>query len=166
MEITSFATFLPYWQRIHQRTTRLAAVIPADSIEWTYAKDKFTLGDLLRHLATIERWMFVEAACGRPSRYRGEGAELAPGYGAVMDYRRRLHEESVALLGALPDSRLLESCRTPAGAELTVWKWLRAMIEHEVHHRGQIYLYLGILGVTTPPLYGLTAEQVAERGIG
>jgi uncharacterized damage-inducible protein DinB len=32
--------------------------------------------------------------------------------------------------------------------------------EHECHHRGQIYLYLGMLGVPTPPLYGLTSEQV------
>jgi uncharacterized damage-inducible protein DinB len=34
------------------------------------------------------------------------------------------------------------------------------MIEHEIHHRGQIYLMLGILGVPTPPIYGLTEEQV------
>jgi len=38
------------------------------------------------------------------------------------------------------------------------------MVEHEIHHRGQLYTYLGLLGVPTPPLYGLTAEQAAERG--
>ena len=37
------------------------------------------------------------------------------------------------------------------------------MVEHEAHHRGQIYLMLGMLGVPTPPLYGLTEEQVRER---
>ena len=37
------------------------------------------------------------------------------------------------------------------------------MVEHEVHHRGQIYLMLGMLGVETPPLYGLTEEEVRER---
>jgi uncharacterized damage-inducible protein DinB len=37
------------------------------------------------------------------------------------------------------------------------------MTEHEIHHRGQIYLYLGILGVPAPPLYGLTSEQVRAR---
>jgi len=35
--------------------------------------------------------------------------------------------------------------------------------EHEVHHRGQIYLMLGMLGIPTPPLYGLTSEEVRER---
>jgi uncharacterized damage-inducible protein DinB len=34
------------------------------------------------------------------------------------------------------------------------------MVEHEVHHRGQIYLMLGMLEVRTPPLYGLTEEEV------
>ena len=39
------------------------------------------------------------------------------------------------------------------------------MIEHEIHHRGAIYTYLGILGIETPPLYGLTEEQVRERSV-
>ncbi len=37
------------------------------------------------------------------------------------------------------------------------------MIEHEIHHRGQIYLYLAMLDVPTPPLYGLTEEEVKAR---
>ncbi|HEV2762533.1 MAG TPA: DinB family protein, partial [Pyrinomonadaceae bacterium] len=49
------------------------------------------------------------------------------------------------------------------GREVTVWKWLRSMVEHEVHHRGQIYLYLSMLDVPTPPLYGLTSEEVLAR---
>ncbi|HSS79513.1 MAG TPA: DinB family protein [Thermoanaerobaculia bacterium] len=34
-----------------------------------------------------------------------------------------------------------------------------------MHHRGQIYLMLGILGVPTPPLYGLTSEEVLARSV-
>ena len=52
-----------------------------------------------------------------------------------------------------------------AGAKLPVGKWLRLMIEHEIHHRGQLYMALGILGVATPPIYGLTSEQVRERSV-
>jgi uncharacterized damage-inducible protein DinB len=37
------------------------------------------------------------------------------------------------------------------------------MVEHEAHHRGQLYLMLGILGVGTQPLYGLTSEEVRAR---
>jgi uncharacterized damage-inducible protein DinB len=60
---------------------------------------------------------------------------------------------------------LQRKCRIPDGASITVWKWLRAMVEHEIHHRGQIYLYLAMLEVPTPPLYGLTSEQVRERSM-
>ena len=42
---------------------------------------------------------------------------------------------------------------------------MRLMTEHEIHHRGQIYVYLGILGIETPPIYGLTEEQVKERSL-
>ena len=55
---------------------------------------------------------------------------------------------------------IIELC---PGASLRVSKWLRAMIEHEVHHRGQIYLYLSMLDIPTPPLYGLTEEEVKRR---
>lgn len=39
------------------------------------------------------------------------------------------------------------------------------MVEHEIHHQGQIYLYLSMLGVATPRLYGLTSVQVRERSL-
>lgn len=65
------------------------------------------------------------------------------------------------MLRQLSVDDLQRRCTTPGG-ELRVWKWLRAMVEHEVHHRGQIYLLLGML---TPLIYGLTPEQVRERSI-
>jgi hypothetical protein len=34
-----------------------------------------------------------------------------------------------------------------------------------VHHRGQIYLMLGMLDVPTPPLYGLTEQEVRARSL-
>jgi uncharacterized damage-inducible protein DinB len=39
------------------------------------------------------------------------------------------------------------------------------MVEHECHHRGQLYLMLGLWGVPAPPLYGLTSEEVRERSL-
>jgi uncharacterized damage-inducible protein DinB len=136
--------------------------IPPDRLEWPHRAGAFTLGDLVRHLATIERYMYAETVVGRPSRYAGCGRELADGYDAVLSFFDRLDEESKAIIGGLSDADLQRKCRTPAGTEITTWKWLRAMCEHEVHHRGQIYLMLGMLAVPTPPLFGLTSEQVRD----
>lgn len=164
MEIKTIEPFLDYLAKVRERTERVIAAIPPESIEWTYAPGRFTLGDLVRHLAAIERYMFVENVCGRPSSYPGHGRELADGYENVVAYSRRLHSESVALLAALSPEDLARRCTTPGGASLPAWKWLRSMVEHQIHHRGQIYIYLGLLGVEkAPPLYGLTEEEVRER---
>ena len=163
MEITSIGPFLDYWENVRGRTKRVAQKIPPAQLEWTYARGKFTLGDLVRHLATIERYMYAETVRGRPSSYPGCGVELASGYDAVLAYLDSCHAESVAIFAGLTDSDLKAKCMTPAGTPITTWKWLRAMVEHESHHRGQIYLMLGMLGVDTPPLYGMTSEEVKAK---
>jgi len=163
VEIHDLTLFLDYLDKIHKRTLRVSRCIPPDRLEWTYRQGKFTLGDLVRHIATIERYMFAETVVGRPSRYQGCGRELADGYDNVLRFMERLQGESLEIISRLDQSDLQRKCITPEGAPITVWKWLRAMVEHEVHHRGQIYLYLAMLDVPTPPLYGLTSEQVRER---
>ena len=160
MEFFTIGTFLDYWERSRGRTLRVAECTPPEQIEWTHRDGAFSIGDLLRHLAAAERYMFAENARLRPSRYPGHGRELADGYMAVLGYMIEMHQETVDLLSGLTDEDLKRRCVTPSGASIPVWKWLRAMVEHEVHHRGQIYLMLGMLEVPTPPLYGLTEEEV------
>lgn len=163
MHFHTIHQFLAYYERIRARTRRVIDCIPADRIDWSSAPDKWTFADLIRHLAATERFMFVENAMRRPSRYPGHGPELARTHAAVLRYLDDRHAESVEMLSTLGDEDLQQQCETPGGTLITVWKWLRAMVEHEVHHRGQIYLLLGMLGVATPPLYGLTSEEVRER---
>ena len=163
MEINSIGPFLDYYERIRERTLRVIACIPPEKLEWTYKESKFTFGDVIRHLGAIERYMYAENAQLKPSRYPGHGRELAEGYDNVVAFLERMHRETVEILSILSDEDLQKKCVTPGGAAITVWKWLRAMVEHEIHHRGQLYLYLGMLDVPTPPIYGLTSEEVYER---
>jgi uncharacterized damage-inducible protein DinB len=163
MEIRSVQQFLEYWDSLRGRTRRVVRCIPPDQLEWTHRAGAFTLGDLVRHLATIERYMYAETVAGRPSSYPGCGRDLADGYDQVLAYFDRLDTESREIFGALRDADLQRKCQTPAGVAITTWKWLRAMVEHEAHHRGQIYLMLGTLQIPTPPLYGLTSEEVLAR---
>ena len=156
-------TFLDYLKSVHGRTRRVVACIPAADLEWAPAPGKWSFGDLVRHLAGIERWMYGETVQGRPSRYAGHGRDLADGLDNVVAYYDRLHEESTAIFASLTDAQLSGKCTTPAGAPITTWKWLRAMLEHEAHHRGQIYMMLSLRGVKTPPLYGLTEEEVVAQ---
>jgi len=163
MRIGSPEEFADYWAGVRTRTRRLFPVIPPDRLEWAPASTRWTLGDLIRHLAGIERDMYAENVQGRPSRYAGHGRELADGLEAVLGYHDRKHAESLAIFRGLAAEQLEAKCPTPGGVSITTWKWLRAMVEHEAHHRGQLYLMLGMLGVRTPPLFGLTEEEVVAR---
>ena len=165
MEIRTIQPFLKYFGNLRERTLRVARCIPPDHVEWTYAPGKFTLGDLLRHLAVTERYMFAENVQGRQSRYKQHDKSLADGLDSIFAFMEKLHLEAREIFATLSDEDLQKKCQTPGGTDITTWKWLRSMAEHECHHRGQIYLYLSMLDVPTPPLYGLTSEQVRSRAV-
>ena len=166
MEITRIEPFLHYYKKVRQRTLRVVDRIPVAEFDRSPIPGKFSFADLLRHVAAIERFMYAENVRGKPSRYRGCGKELADGYDDVRRFFDRCHEESMEIFSELTAADLLKKCATPAGTAITVWKWLRCLPEHEIHHRGQLYTYLGLLGVEAPPMYGMTSEQVARSASG
>jgi uncharacterized damage-inducible protein DinB len=163
MEIRTIQPFLDYWQSVRGRTKRVVASIPEDRLDWTYMPGKFTFGDIIRHLATIERYMYAETVQARPSTYHGYARSLQREGESPLDFMNRLDAEAVGIFSSLSDEDLTRKCTTPAGTSITVWKWLRAMVEHEAHHRGQLFMMLSMIGITTPPLYGLTEEEVRAK---
>jgi uncharacterized damage-inducible protein DinB len=163
---TSTREFLDYYEKVRGRTLKVIACIPPEKFDWTCREGKFTFADIIRHLAAIERYMYAENVQLKPSRYSGHGKELADGKENVLAFFDGMHQESMEIFGRLTAADLQQKCVTPGGASITVWKWLRAMVEHEIHHRAQIYVYLGLLGIPTPPIYGLTSEEVRERSQG
>jgi len=60
-----------YWEKVRQRTLRVIACIPSEKFDWRYAEGKFSFADIIRHLATIERYMYAENVQFKPSRYPG-----------------------------------------------------------------------------------------------
>ena len=57
--------FLHYFERVRERTRRVAACIPEEHVEWTYKPGAFTLGDLVRHIAVTERFIWAETVHDR-----------------------------------------------------------------------------------------------------
>jgi len=152
--------FVEYWRRVRMRTMAVAERVPAARVDYSPGSGVMSIGDLLRHLAVTERWLFVEVACGRPARYLSHGAELASTLPQMLAMLQQCHSDSVALLQAMTHDDWRNRVTVPGGATIEASKWLRAMVEHEAHHRGQLYLLLRLCNIPTPPVFGLTSEQV------
>lgn len=165
MEITSVKSFIDYYEKIRSRTNKLIAVVPPEHIDFTYKPGKFTIGDQIRHIATIERYMYGETISGRPSAYPGCGKEFAESYEDVVAFFNEMHRQSIEIIRNLSDEDLNRKCLTPANNEISIWKWLRAMVEHEIHHRAELYIYLNLLDVKTPQIFGFSAEEVQDLSV-
>src|SRR6185312_684167 len=134
--------FLDYYEKVRQRTLKVVGCIPRDRFDWAYQEGKFSFADIIRHIGTIERYMYGENAQFKPSTYPGHGRELADGPENVLAFFDRMHRESMDIFGRLTEDELQKKTITPGGTPITLWKWLRAMVEHEIHHRAQMYVYL------------------------
>jgi len=165
MEIRDINSFLDYFETIRERTLRAVRAVPPEKLEWRHSPGVFSTGDLARHIAVTARYTFVENVLGRPSRYPGCGTDLADGMPAVLAFMHHMHAETVDQLRMLTPEALKGKGVGPQGHPITAWKLLRAMVEHEVHHRGEIYVYLALLGVARPPLYGLTEPELKALSV-
>jgi uncharacterized damage-inducible protein DinB len=162
MEIHSIAGFLSYYERTRVVTKKVLQVIPPDKIDWTYMPGKFTIGDLVRHIAAIERWVFAEVAQGKKAAYQGCGPELADGHENVLSYFNQMEEESLHIFRSIKNEDLSGFVQTLDGRDIELANFLRALFLHEIHHRGALCIYLNLLSVKTPPIIGLSEEQVIQ----
>ncbi len=111
MEIRDPKVFLDYHARMHERTVRVIDCIPPADLDWAPGTGRFSFADMIRHLAGIERYMYAEAAAGRPNRYPGHGPDLADGRDAVRAYYDRLHSESREIFASLMPTRTSSGSR-------------------------------------------------------
>ena len=142
------------WNRVHQQTVRLMATAPSEKFDWKTCDSAMTLGELMNHLYLAEAGLIQAALTGKFSTAGGPEAKSTTE--DVVAAFEKSHEEQVAQVASLTPDQLLEEVM-PFGEKygpMTRKSLLHMMSEHEVHHRGQLYVYLRMLGVEVPSLYG------------
>lgn len=147
-------------------TRRLLERSPADAFDWTPHPKSFTLGALATHLTRIPRWGehilthadydLSSAPAVPPPALTTPVAVLEAFDTAVSAVRR--------VLTALSDAELQApwQLRRQGDVMLTaprVAAFRMFVINHGVHHRGQLSVYLRLRDVPLPPMYGPTADQ-------
>ena len=119
----------------------------------------------MRHVAATEK-MFVNAAVKGRWEYVGHDRGLASTLDEAIIHLEACHSEAMITLRTLSDAGLYQSRPTLNGPPVKAWRLLMAMVEHEVHHRSQLAVYLALMGVEPPQIYGLGIEDVVALSTG
>jgi uncharacterized damage-inducible protein DinB len=163
--IEHVADFIRYFDSIRRLTLQFARTVPADRRDWAPLAGEFTCGDLIRHLTAAEE-MFTGAVLTGRWRYPGHTAAAGDTLEDLLARLESGHAATMARLGTLPDAALLAPCPTLDGPPTKTWRLLMALVEHEIHHRSQLAMYLTLMGVPPPHIYGLGVEDVIARATG
>lgn len=147
--ITPEAT-LAHWQAHRRLTRRMIAAFPADKLFTFSIGGMRTFGDLAREMLG----MAVPTVQGVLT---GEWSEFSMPEEKSRDALLRAWDESTKQLDTLwpkiPVERFHETMTafgqfTMVGHDLILY-----VIDNEIHHRGQGYVYMRALGVEPPPFY-------------
>jgi uncharacterized damage-inducible protein DinB len=158
---------LPEFDHEMATTRRLLDRVPESQLSWTPHDKSMTLGQLAGHLANIPFWCTATLrADSLDLATLGDDARPKP-----PDSRASLlkqFDERVAVarerLAASTDPELLAPWTLKNGEQeyFTMPKIsaIRTFVmNHIIHHRGQLSVYLRLNNVPIPPIYGPTADE-------
>ncbi len=146
-------------------TKRVLERVPADKLAWKPHPKSMSLGQLAMHVATIpggiSKLAQVDEFEVNPANFNQPGPKDAAEILSALDASvKEAHE----YLGAVSESAALGNWRATAnGKEVMAMSraaMLRAlMLNHWYHHRGQLSVYLRLLEVPVPVIYGPSADE-------
>ena len=111
----------------------------------------------MRHLAAAEQ-MFVGAVAEGRWRYPGHAHDPTQPLDTLVAELEASHAAALERLHTLDDGVLAQPRPTLNGPPAKAWRLLMALVEHEIHHRSQLALYLALMGVEPPQIYGLGGD--------
>ena len=159
-------TLLPEFDREMGLTRRVLDRVPDGQFLWKPHDKSMTLGRLAEHLAELPRWAKVtilesgiDMATPRAADYlppASRAAVLVMFDRNVADARAALRDRSDAELMA-PWTLKAEGKEVFTMPKAIV---LRSFVmNHLIHHRGQMTVYLRLQNVAVPSLYGSSADE-------
>jgi uncharacterized damage-inducible protein DinB len=146
-------------------TRRVLERVPGDRLDWRPHPKSMTLGELALHVAQLPGQFAAHLAEDGVDFAEVEfGGSVSVGKEELL----RAHERGVAAARAWLE-QLDEAHATGlyharvAGHEIFALPRLALarslMFNHLYHHRGELCVYLRLLGVPLPPIYGPTADE-------
>jgi uncharacterized damage-inducible protein DinB len=154
---------LPEFDHEMANTRRALARVPGDRLDWSPHPKSMTLGRLASHLAEFGDWAAqtceqeeLDLSGYQPPVYSST-AEILETFDANVAAGR-------AALAAASDELLKGKWSLRSGGH-AVFTMPRAavlrsfVLSHLIHHRGQLSVYLRLLDLPVPALYGPSADE-------
>ena len=147
----------------HSRTVLEA--VPEESYDWKPHEKSMTLAQLAGHIAEAPSWI---EAMGTDSFDFSDMGDYVPFVPANREALLEAHATNAAgfvgFLGGRDDDFMSADWSMSAGGEEIMSSprdaAIRSILIHHVsHHRGQLTVYLRMLGVEVPRTYGPTADH-------
>ena len=151
--------YVTYLDGVHKRTMQYVKAIPNELLDWKPSENKFSTGDLLRHIAS-SRLMFLAVLEHGNWTYSGHDSSKGATIEDISNYLNECQNKLSEGLLRVGNDVLTKKVSTLHGHEVSAWRILMAMPEHEIHHRGQISTYLQINKIDPPQIFGLKIENV------
>jgi uncharacterized damage-inducible protein DinB len=146
-------------------TKRVLERVPGDKLAWKPHPKSMSLGQLALHIATIPGGITQVAQLDQfdvgAANFNPPPAKSVEEILAALDSSVKTAQE---YLGSLSESAALGTWRATAnGKEVMAMPraaLLRSiMLNHWYHHRGQLSVYLRLLDVPVPVIYGRSADE-------
>lgn len=146
-------------------TRKMLEVLPEDKLPYRPHEKSMTLGRLAWHLAEIPGW--ADSLINQDEIDLDKGSYKpveAKNISEVLDKFDKSVAAAVAVLQDVSDEHLLAAWKLkkqdtvlvemPRFAVIRTW-----LLNHLIHHRGQLSVYLRLNGVALPQIYGPTADE-------
>lgn len=157
------------YDREAAKTRKILDAIPVDvDFSWKPHTKSFSLGRLAGHLSdTTGDWAIHTLTTNKlafPADHKFEPYIPASKEAMLKQFDKQVAEAKIALAG-LPPEKWDENWKFVAGdqawiddSKYRVWRdWV---INHAVHHRAQLGVYLRLLDKTLPGTYGPSADEM------
>ena len=152
-------------EREGKSTVRILQRVPMDRIDWKPHAKSMSLGQLAWHIATLPRSGVMGL---REKKREVTGGGVRPGPAGHDDltatFQQGLEALKTELLATSDQTLMTERFSFVRNGEPIVSFPLLGMIRtviinHSIHHRGQLTVYLRLLEESVPAMYGTTADE-------
>lgn len=147
------------------RTKRVLEQVPAGRDDWKPHNKSMALGRLAGMIATMPAWVtFIVKQDELDLTPPGGGEWKLPSQNELVTAHEKSVADARAALQSIDDNLLMTtSWKLRAGGQVVSEAprhvALRDMLNHLAHHRGQLTVYLRLLGATVPAVYGPSADD-------